>query len=46
MKSPKERRAEAIRKELQLVLRQEERRKAAAAKAKPARWKQELEQYH
>ena len=38
------RRAAAIQKELQLVLRQEERRKAAAARVKPARWKQELEQ--
>ena len=44
MKSRDQRRAEAIRKELQLVMRQEERRKAAAAKTKPARWKQELEQ--
>lgn len=44
MKSSDQRRAETIRKELQLVLRQEERRKAAAAKTKPARWKQELEQ--
>ena len=38
------RRAAAIRKELQLVLRQEERRKAAAQRGRPARWKQELEQ--
>ena len=38
------RRAAAIQKELQLALRQEARRKAAAAKVKPARWKQELEQ--
>lgn len=38
------RRSAAIRKELQAVLRQEERRKAAALKARPARWKQELEQ--
>ena len=37
------RRAAAIQKELQLVLRQEERRKASAAGTKPARWKQELE---
>lgn len=44
MKTRDERRAAAIYKELQLVLRQEERRKAAAAKTKPARWKQELEQ--
>lgn len=44
MKSRDQRRADAIRKELQLVMRQEERRKAAAAKTKPARWKQELEQ--
>lgn len=44
MKSRDQRRADAIRKELQLVLRQEERRKAAAAKTKPVRWKQELEQ--
>ena len=44
MKSRGERRAEAIRKEMQLVLRQEERRKAAVMKARPARWKQELEQ--
>ncbi|MBE6918971.1 MAG: EcsC family protein [Ruminococcaceae bacterium] len=44
MHTHEKRRAEAIRKELQLVLRQEERRKAAAAKARPARWKQELEQ--
>ena len=44
MKTSEQRRMEAIRKELQLVLRQEERRKAAVAKAKPARWKQELEQ--
>ena len=43
MKTRDQRRGEAIRKELQLVLRQEERRKAAAAKIKPARWKQELE---
>lgn len=38
------RRSAAIQKELQLVLRQEERRRAAAVKARPARWKQELEQ--
>ena len=38
------RRASAIQKELRLVLRQEERRKAGAVKAKPARWKRELEQ--
>ena len=44
MKSLDERRAEAIGKELKLVLQQEERRKAAAAKLKRARWKQELEQ--
>ena len=44
MKSREERRVSAITKELQLVLRQEERRKAAAAKARPVRWKQELEQ--
>ena len=44
MKSREERRVSAITKELQLVLRQEERRKAAALKARPARWKQELEQ--
>ena len=44
MKTHNERRSDAIRKELQLVLRQEEKRKAAAVKAKPARWKQELEQ--
>ena len=44
MKTPDERRAEAIGKELKLVLQQEERRKAAAAKLKQARWKQELEQ--
>ena len=40
----RDKRRAAIQKELQLVLRQEERRKAAAAKARPVRWKQELEQ--
>ena len=44
MSAQDKRRAAAIQKELQLVLRQEEWRKAAAAKAKPARWKRELEQ--
>ena len=43
VKSRDVRRAEAIAKELQLVLRQEERRKTAVMKARPARWKQELE---
>ena len=40
----RDKRRAAIQRELQLVLRQEERRKAAAAKARPVRWKQELEQ--
>ena len=44
MRAQDKRRESAIRKELQLVLRQEERRKAAAAKERPVGWKQQLEQ--
>lgn len=44
MSTTDQRRKSAIQKELQLVLRQEARHSAAAQKAKPARWKQELEQ--